>query len=636
MTLSAIVLLPAAVIALLPHMSRSHGLRAALMRAVLVAALALVVMTELLSALDGLRPVVVASLWLLLIVGSAFMAAIDRGEGSAWALTWRFSRQRLSRNGTLITSTSLTVLVNVAVLGILGLILIIALVSPPNNWDSMTYHLPRVMHWAVNHNVQFYPTTIDRQLYSAPLAEYLILHIYLLTGSDLFFNAVQASALAGCTVVVSLIARQLGGDRRSQGLAAFVAVTIPMAILEASSTQNDLVEAFFLVLVAYTALEFRSSTGRLLSTSWPLAASLALALLTKSTGYLIAAPFVLLGLAGHWRTPRMLAIPLGLILSVVVAVNIGQAVRNENAYASLTGPVDSRAVVNAHFSPAVTAVSSLRLLGSAAATPPASLNTHLVEVVNHASGLAGLRTADQGTRYYGIPFTVGWSTEEDLASYPVHTLAICFLLLVTLLRVPPLRGLRAAYVGAGVAAFLIFASYLRWQPWINRLDMPIAMLWTPVIAVAITSWHRFVFLPAVLIFGCLAPIFVFHNTTRPLVGHANVFNRSAETVLFANRGNVSAPYDAATKIIQHRHAKRVGLIEGVDDWEYPLWRLNGGALHGVQFIDIRAADLKGKQPPRYDMAICTDPVVASCTALTQPGWTVSPIGSGMVVATPLS
>jgi hypothetical protein len=35
---------------------------------------------------------------------------------------------------------------------------LIAIVAPPNTWDSMTYHMSRVAHWEQNHNVAHYPT----------------------------------------------------------------------------------------------------------------------------------------------------------------------------------------------------------------------------------------------------------------------------------------------------------------------------------------------------------------------------------------------------------------------------------------------------------------------------------------------
>ena len=38
------------------------------------------------------------------------------------------------------------------------------LIYPPNNFDSMTYHMARIVHWVQNGNVNYYPTGIIRQL----------------------------------------------------------------------------------------------------------------------------------------------------------------------------------------------------------------------------------------------------------------------------------------------------------------------------------------------------------------------------------------------------------------------------------------------------------------------------------------
>jgi hypothetical protein len=62
--------------------------------------------------------------------------------------------------------------------------LLTCLIYPPNNWDSMTYHMSRVANWINHGNVWFYPTSIERQLYQMPLAEFAILHYQLGTSGN--------------------------------------------------------------------------------------------------------------------------------------------------------------------------------------------------------------------------------------------------------------------------------------------------------------------------------------------------------------------------------------------------------------------------------------------------------------------
>jgi hypothetical protein len=111
---------------------------------------------------------------------------------------------------------------------ILGLALAVALLAQPNNWDSMTYHLARVAQWASRGSVGAYPTSIPRQLYNPPWAEYAVLHLYLLWGGDHLANLVQWASLLGCLAGASLLASQLGADRRGQMVTAALVATLPM------------------------------------------------------------------------------------------------------------------------------------------------------------------------------------------------------------------------------------------------------------------------------------------------------------------------------------------------------------------------------------------------------------------------
>lgn len=65
-----------------------------------------------------------------------------------------------------------------------ALLAVSALRYAPNNWDSMTYHLARVAHWIQGRSVEAFPTSIPRQVALGPGAEYLLLALQVVSGSD--------------------------------------------------------------------------------------------------------------------------------------------------------------------------------------------------------------------------------------------------------------------------------------------------------------------------------------------------------------------------------------------------------------------------------------------------------------------
>jgi hypothetical protein len=147
--------------------------------------------------------------------------------------------------------------------GVLAIILsvtfIIAIVYPPNNWDSMTYHLPRIEHWLQNKSLNHYYTSNNRQLLSAPFAEIFILQGRALSGDDYLVNLVQWFSFFGSIIGISKIASHLGMKKRMQIVSALFFATVPMAILQASSTQTDLVETIFIICLTERLLSWRKS-----------------------------------------------------------------------------------------------------------------------------------------------------------------------------------------------------------------------------------------------------------------------------------------------------------------------------------------------------------------------------------------
>lgn len=132
--------------------------------------------------------------------------------------------------------TPLTVIFVVAIGFILVTTFASGILYPPNNWDSMTYHMARVAHWIHNHNVSFYPTAITRQDYEMPLAEFAIMHLQVLAGCDVFAYLVQWASFLVVIGLGVLVADEIGLGKRQQLISAIVIATLPMAILQASST----------------------------------------------------------------------------------------------------------------------------------------------------------------------------------------------------------------------------------------------------------------------------------------------------------------------------------------------------------------------------------------------------------------
>lgn len=141
--------------------------------------------------------------------------------------------------------------------GVLVLVLLVgALFTVPYNYDSMTYHLARIGYWIDHGNVNYYVTNIDRQLFSPVLAEYNLLPVMLLTGSDILLNLQQFLFMLLAAYYIFKIAEMIGTKRIFAVFASFAYLTMPLTITQAVTTQNDLSAGLFFLLFLYELLWF--------------------------------------------------------------------------------------------------------------------------------------------------------------------------------------------------------------------------------------------------------------------------------------------------------------------------------------------------------------------------------------------
>lgn len=555
----------------------------------------LVGITEALSLVHSLTAIRLAAGWLVGVACVAVIAVRGRRD-------WQFPSVSSVR--------SLDGVYLVTVGPLVGMVLVlgaIAIISPPNTWDSMTYHMARLVHWSQNASLEPYPTHILRQLYLQPGAEFVLLHLQILSGGDHFAPLVQWASMIGVLIGTSLIASELGARRAGTLCATLFAASLPIGILESTSTQNDYVVAFWIVCV--TAFAMRATRSPWPKISWAtmvaLGASTGLALLTKATAYLILFPILfwvsvcLIRCAG-WRGFRLLV----LAGTIALVINAGFFARNWLVFASPIGPLDEGApslrYVNEGFAPALLVSNLVRDIAvNLNATPVVAINVRTLHFVQFVHAWLGVDIADPRTTWGQEHFSeqpIGLAFDENFASNPVHVGLMVFSLAAVwpLHRVLPRASVVYALMVSG--GFLLFVVALRWQPWDTRLELPFFVLAAPLVGMVVER----IFRPLALVLSAVLLVsmvpWAVYNQARPLVGPRSILAFTRDQQYFTNRPSMRSAYRGAVEYLGQRDCGHIGLISTVDGWEYPLWPLLTPAVSSP--VQIEHVNVTNVSAPR--------------------------------------
>jgi hypothetical protein len=562
--------------------ARGRGWRDATMLAATVWGVFVVLITELLSFPSWLTKARLAFAWLVIDV-------------AALIYLWQLVRQEAYRHGMMRPWTELhqwVSRIDAADLGllrgasvILAVVGAVGLLSPPNTWDVMVYHMPRVVHWMQNHHVAFYPTHELKQLHMPPWAEFAMLHLHALAGSDSFNNLVQWFSLFASIVGVTLLAQFLRAGHRGQVLAAVICATIPQGLLQASGAKNDYVAAFWLLAFTYYLLNFKREPT--LTNALGIGAALGLAWLTKGTAYIFSAAILTAwGLAWLWKGRKGFEL-LALAAVVAIGLNAGHFARNYNLYGSplgpgAEGPPAAFKYTNDDMTLSTLASNVMRNLAIHMGTGSRRANAALEWSVAAVIQTLGGDVNDPRTTWDFTSFHVPQAPyDEALAGNPIH-LVLIGVALVMLTGWGGLRKSRGLVIYAiGLAlAFTLFCTLLRWQPWNTRLHLPLFVLWSAAIGVVLErTWpRRATYILAVLLLLLAVPV-VLNNQLRPLAlgKEFNILHRDRVALYFAGQKELLDSYRAAVEFVNKGECLNIGLDLPSNSYEYPLLRLLGAA-----------------------------------------------------------
>lgn len=449
--------------------------------------------------------------------------------------------------------------------------LLVAILYPPNNYDSQTYHMARVEHWRQNESISHYPTHILRQLVLQPFAEWVILHFRILTGGDRLANAVQLFFLVGCFINVSLITKLLGGNAKKQTLSILLTCVIPMVMIQSNTTQNDIVVAFFiLAFVYYTICAMRQLTR--VHLLWA-GLSLGMAWLTKGTAYI----FTILFIAWYgmlfitwYREPLKKLLNKALLLMIIPALAI--MINSTHFYRNtfLTGsPLGNASVStgNEGF-----AVKSLAMVGFKNVMNHIPVTTGIKNAVVKTAYSMGIDANDPKYHYNTMDWMVtGFSFNEDYAQNFMHALLI-FLVAIGFLRRKSLYAkplnIYSLYFFTLAGTALLFTILLKWQPWSNRLETALFMLFSIFLAIEIGDWKRKWRLIAIIPTVAYGVAALLLSTNHPLMppGHS-IFKKS-----YASFMEAEEEFECKSFLDNTPYTK-IGLYIGADTPDYYYYKL---------------------------------------------------------------
>jgi hypothetical protein len=455
------------------------------------------------------------------------------------------------------------------------------ILSAPNTWDAMAYHMSRVAQWMVNRDVSLYPAFYSAQLFLGPWAEYAMLHLDVLYGGDRLVNLVELFSMVGTVIGVSLIAQRLGASRRGQIFAALACATIPEGVLEASGAMNTYVGAFWIVIAVYYVVRWNERQN------WAIAVAIGsasgLAILTKGTAYVFL-PGILLACwwMGSGIARKRLLAQLPLLLLIALVLNGPLFLRNYRlsgsplGFASPLGDDAERQYANSRVSASVAFANVVKNSALHLGTPAGGVNNAITRAVVWTLAKFHIDPNDKASTYRGGFHLNGVSSHEARAGDPLQLVLIGIACLLLLRKRTGDRRSRLAMLGIG-ASFVLFCACIRWQPWNSRYHLPLIALGVAVAGVVIErNWPRVTVSVAACLLLVSAVPFALANSLRPIVPwpRASVLRQPRVDSYFADSHDWwKESYVAAANLVEASGCKNIGIDSSLEDFDYPMFAL---------------------------------------------------------------
>ena len=181
--------------------------------------------------------------------------------------------------------------------------------TPPNGWDQLNYHLARAALWVQEQRVGYVGDVYDERInFFPPNGEIPVAFVLGVTRQEVLAALVQLTAALASASGVFALSRRFGFEPREAAFGALLYLTLPIVLLQSTTTKNDLVVAS--LLIGATVFLLGDSRREIALAS----VAVALAVGTKFTaayGVAVLLAFAVLATPRALRTTRIAALGIG-------------------------------------------------------------------------------------------------------------------------------------------------------------------------------------------------------------------------------------------------------------------------------------------------------------------------------------
>lgn len=496
--------------------------------------------------------------------------------------------------------------------------LYISIKTTPYNWDSMTYHIPRIIQWIQNGNINHYATNIIRQIASPIFAEITDMHIYLLSDSnDMFLNVLQTVSYIINAIIVYFIARKIGCNKNFAILAMILVISMPIAFAEALSTQVDNFAALWCLIFTYLILDYLNKNEKIKIDKDNIIKLICLGLclgfgfLTKPTILFSNALFTIYLLFMCIRRKDKIKEVIISILIVGITTTIiilPSTLRNIKTFNAISNPITGEKQIIQVDRKSYFLVNFLKnLLWNYQATFIDNNDEIIKEGLENISSTLDVSFNDESISEGGIDYNI----RNDLIyhhDYAVNPLIMWSLTISIILYIIGFRNNKEKksimYCIISILSFIIFISIMRFQVWETRYEISFLALLCPAISLLLNQGLKEKYQKYLIGAICSIALISMINQFGYHVKFIEQLPSKSEEYFRSNDGRYNFYYEICN-IINDGHYKNIGLDVSEDTYEYPL------QVMIKEKVNIKHVNVQNSSNIYYDDSYIPDVVISN-------------------------